>query len=202
MNVVIGQENCRKVFMAHNGVMRTKGLLEAGISYAALQRLIAAGDVEKIRYGYYQWQDERAFTDVSVLVSLFPDAIICGPSALMYYEYTDRAPMEWHLAIDNRSERRKFKIDSPKIKPHFIEAQRLNIGVSNGEIDGIPVKIYDRERVICDCLRHVRTMDGEVYNTAIKRYIQDSNKNAATLMEYAKLLGVEAKARRTIGVWL
>ena len=93
-------------------------------------------------------------------------------------------------------------MDFPIIKPHFIDANRLDIGVSEGNIDGITVKIYDRERVICDCLRHMNTMDGEVFNTVIQRYVKDKEKDAAKLMEYAARLGVEKKARRVVGVWL
>lgn len=93
-------------------------------------------------------------------------------------------------------------MDFPIIKPHFIDANRLDIGVSEGNIDGITVKIYDRERVVCDCLRHMNTMDGEVFNTVIQRYVKDKEKDAAKLMEYAVRLGVEKKARRVVGVWL
>ena len=74
--------------------------------------------------------------------------------------------------------------------------------MSEGDIDGIRLRIYDRERVICDCLRHVNTMDGEVFNTVVQRYVRDQNKNAARLMEYAAKLGVEKKARGIIGIWL
>lgn len=115
-------------------------------------------------------------------------------SAAMYYGYTDRVPGVWHIAVDNKSARNKFKLDFPIIKPHFIETSRLNIGVSEGNIDGITVKIYDRERVVCDCLRHVNTMDGEVFNIVIQRYIGDKKKDAAKLMMYASKLGVEKKA--------
>ena len=101
-------------------------------------------------------------------------------SAAMYYDYTDRVSGIWHIAVDNKSARNKYKLDFPIIKPHFIEASRLNIGVSEGNIDGIMIKIYDRERVICDCLRHINTK----------------------LMMYASKLGVEKKARRVVGVWL
>ena len=107
-----------------------------------------------------------------------------------------------NYAVDNKSARNKFKLDFPKIKPHFINTDRLNIGMSEGNIDGITVKIYDRERVICDCLRHVNTMDGEIFNTIIQRYVTDNNIDAARLMAYAEKLGVEKKARRVIGVWL
>lgn len=182
--------------------MRTCELKREGVSYQILQELMAEGLVEKIKYGYYQWQDEKAFSEVSVISALFPDAIVCDMSAAMYYGYTDRVPGIWHIAVDNRSARNKFKIDFPQIKPHFISADRLGIGVSEGKIDGITVKIYDRERVICDCLRRINTMDGEMLNTIIQRYVGDKDKDSARLMEYAARLGVEKKARRMIGIWL
>lgn len=192
----------QKIFNKYNGVMRTCELTKEGISYQRIQELISEGSLEKIKYGYYQWQDERAFTEASAVTSLFPEAIVCGMTAVMYYGYTDRTPGVWHIAVDNKSGRNKYKLDFPEIKPHFIDKSRLEIGVSIGEIDGITVRIYDRERVICDCLRHVNTMDGEIFNTVIQRYVYDNKKNAAHLMEYAMKLGVERKARRMIGVWL
>lgn len=199
MNTAIDYE---AIFERYGGIMRTCELTKEGISYQTIQKLIKEGSVEKIKYGYYQWQDEKAFTEVSVITSLFPKAIICGVSAAMYYGYTDRVPGEWHIAVDNRSARNKFKLDFPAIKPHFIDEGRLDIGVSEGNIDGIAINIYDRERVVCDCLWHVNTMDGEVFNTVIQRYIADPKKDAAKLMMYASKLGVEKKVRRVLGVWL
>lgn len=194
--------NYESIFKQYGGIMRTFELKREGISYYILQELMEEGLVEKIKYGYYQWQDEKAFSEVSIISALFPDAIICDISAAMYYGYTDRVPGIWHIAVDNKSARNKFKIDFPKVKPHFISANRLEIGVSEGNIDGITVKIYDRERVVCDCLRHVNTMDGEVFNIIIQRYVGDKDKDAARLMEYAAKLGVEKKARRMVGIWL
>lgn len=194
--------NYKSIFKQYGGIMRTCELKREGVSYQILQELMAEGLVEKIKYGYYQWQDEKAFSEVSVISVLFPDAIVCDMSAAMYYGYTDRVPGIWHIAVDNRSARNKFKIDFPQIKPHFISADRLGIGVSEGKIDGITVKIYDRERIICDCLRRINTMDGEVLNTIIQRYVGDKDKDSARLMEYAARLGVEKKARRMIGIWL
>lgn len=194
--------NYESIFKQYGGIMRTFELKREGISHHILQELMEEGLVEKIKYGYYQWQDEKAFSEVSIISALFPDAIICDISAAMYYGYTDRVPGIWHIAVNNKSARNKFKIDFPKVKPHFISANRLEIGVSEGNIDGITVKIYDRERVVCDCLRHVNTMDGEVFNIIIQRYVGDKDKDAARLMEYAAKLGVEKKARRMVGIWL
>lgn len=79
----------KKVFMRYGGIMRTCELTKEGISYHQIQNLIEEGNIEKIKYGYYQWQDEKAFTEASILTSLFPDAIICGMS------YIRSGSLEW-----------------------------------------------------------------------------------------------------------
>ena len=71
-----------------------------------------------------------------------------------------------------------------------------------GEIDGIKVKVYDRERVICDCLRYRNRMDKEIFNNAIKSYINDSMRNIAHLNKYADELRVSQKARDLLAIWL
>jgi len=192
----------QELFKKYGGIMRTSELTHEGVNYKKIQELIEKGFIEKIKYGYYQWQDEKAFTEAFIVATMFPQAIICGMTAAMYYGYTDRVSGIWHIAVNRKSARNKFKMDFPVIKPHFIEEDRLMLGVSEGNIDGVTVKIYDRERVICDCLRHVNTMDGEIFNTIIQRYVSDNKKNPANLMKYAIRLGVEKKARRIIGVWL
>ena len=56
MNMVMDYES---IFKQHGGIMRTCELTKEGISYRILQNLIEEGLVEKIKYGYYQWQDEK-----------------------------------------------------------------------------------------------------------------------------------------------
>lgn len=194
--------DCKAIFDKYNGIMQTCELTKEGIFYQTLQGLIADGSVEKIKYGYYQWQDEKASSEAVIIASLFPEAIICDMSAAMYYGYTDRVSGVWHIAVDNRTARNKFKLTFPEIKPHFIEKDRLEIGAGIATIDDVTVRIYDRERLTCDFLRRMNTVDGEIFNTIIKRYVADKEKNPAKLMEYASVLGVEKKARRVIGVWL
>ena len=95
--------NYESIFKQYGGIMRTFELKREGISYYILQELMEEGLVEKIKYGYYQWQDEKAFSEVSIISALFPDAIICDISAAMYYGYTDRVPGIWHIAVNNKS---------------------------------------------------------------------------------------------------
>lgn len=38
-------------------------------------------------------------------------------------------------------------------------------------MDGHEVRIYDKDRLICDCLRYRSKMDKEIFNKAIQRYV-------------------------------
>lgn len=72
----------------------------------------------------------------------------------------------------------------------------------DGEMDGNPVHIYNKERTICDCLRYMGKMDKELFNKAIQSYIADSERNIPRLSEYAKKLRVTQKMKTIIGVWM
>ena len=185
-------EALKLMFEAHGGVMRTAELQREGLYYRKVQSLLEEGRLEQLRRGYYQYVDENSFSD----------AVICMESALDYYGYTDRTPAYWHLAVSSRTARKRFQIEYPLVKPHFIQEDRYSAGIEEAEIDGCTVKIYDKERTICDLLLHRNKVDAEVFATAIQRYLQDPEKFPARLFKYAKLLRVERKVREILGVWL
>lgn len=195
-------QTAKQIFNAHNGIMKSKEITENKIYNRFMKKLIDEGYVEKIKFGYYQWQDERAYSEVTVIARLFPDAVICMESALQYYGYTDRTPATWCLAVDKHSTKSRFNIDYPSVKPHYIPENQMILGVEVVKIEDTEMKIFNRERVICDCLRQENKMDVEVFNKAIQAYIKDPKKNVPRLMEYAKILRTENKVRKMIGVWL
>ena len=197
-----GTEHYKKIFDQYGGIMRTKELQKENIFYRRLQQLIDEGYVEKVRYGYYQWIDEEDFSEAGTVIRLFPDAILCMDTALRYYKYSDRTPAQWHLTVSKDSGKSRFNIDYPFIKPYYVEPKILEIGLSNGNMDGHEVRIYDKDRVICDCLRYRNKMDKEIFNRAIQSYIADPEKSIPKLLEYAETLRVKKVAKDLIGVWL
>ena len=74
-----------------------------------------------------------SFSDIPLLVALFPDGVICMESALDYYGYTDRTPEVWHLAVESRSARNRFHIEYPCVRPHFVKEERLFFGNCEGQ---------------------------------------------------------------------
>lgn len=192
----------KRIFDRYGGMMRAKQLEQENIFYRNIQKLIREGYVEKIRTGYYQWINPHDFSEVGIVLSLFPDAIFCMDTALHYYGYSDRTPGKWHLAVSKDSGKSRFHIDYPFVRPYYIETKILALGLSEGQMDGHAVHIYDKERVICDCLRYRNKMDKEIFNKAIQSYIRDPEKSIPKLLEFSDRLRVKKVAKDLIGVWL
>jgi len=190
------------IFDQNDGVIKSADLTSAGYHNSILETLIHEGFVVKIKAGYYEWQYENPVSDAVVIKKLFPDGIVCLDSALYLYGYTDRTPLEWHLAVSKNSSKSRFKIDYPPMKFYFLIERFLEIGVTEIEFEQYKLKIFDRDRTICDVIRYEKKMDKEVYNKAIRAYLSDSQKNIANLIDYAKEMNVEKKVNNTIGMWM
>ena len=195
-------EHYKRIFDQYGGMMRTKELQEEKIYYQKLRQLIQEGCVEKVRYGYYQWIDSDDFSETGTIIRLFPDAILCMDTALRYYGYSDRTPLKWHLAVSKDSCKTRFNIDYPFVKPYYVKPSILELGLMEREMDGHTVRIYDKDRLICDCLRYRNKMDKEIFNKAIQNYINDPEKSIPRLLEYSEPLRIKKIAKELIGVWL
>jgi len=123
-------------------------------------------------------------------------------SALFNYQYSDRTPLDWDIAIDRDTSKSRFKLDYPYVKPYYMERKHLEYGVVEVDYEGATLKIFDRDRLICECIRNDKKMDKETYNKAIQAYINDSNKCISHLIDYAKRRNILKKVRDRIGVWL
>ena len=195
-------EKLKTIFSDYDYVMTTAQLSEEKLYYRDIQQMLEKGLIEKIRRGYYHFIEDDGKSEVVIINTLFPDAILCMETALFYYRYSDRNPAEWNISIDKNASRQRTKIDYPFIRAYRVETDLLTIGEIKGEIDSIEVRIYDRDRTICDVLRNMNRMDKEIFNKAIQNYVKDPKKNIPNLMQYAKELRVQRRVKDLIGVWL
>ncbi len=198
---MIEKDQIQKTFKKHGGVLKTSELKDLGLTSRQINKFIKEDMISKIKYGFYELNDNITRGEV-IIARLFPGAVIYLESALMYYGYTDRIPAMWQIAVDKNSEKGKYKIEYPQIKPYFIEPKFLKVGLDTIEVQGISVKIYDRDRTICDVLRYEKKLEKEVFNNSIQCYLKDRKKNIRKLFEYAHILNVKNKAHIFIGVWL
>ena len=195
-------EQLRMRFKLNNYVMTTAELLEAKLYYADIKQLLDEGFIERVRRGYYHWVEDDGESEIVIINRLFPDAVLCMETALFYYQYSDRNPSEWSFAIDKNVSKLRTNIDYPFIKAYRMERQLLTLGETNGEIAHHTVRIYDRDRTICDVLRNMNKMDKEIFNKAIQGYVADTKKSIPNLMKYARVLRIQKKVSEWIGVWL
>lgn len=168
-----------------------------------INELIEKGCLEKVRQGWYQiaYKDVET-SEASLIAAMFPDGVICMYTALFYYRYSDRTPLNWDIAIDRDTSKSRFKIDYPYVKPFYMEKTHLEYGITEAVFEDVTMKIFDRDRLLCECIKNENKMDRETYNKAIQAYINDSNKSISNLIKYAKKRNLLKKVSERIGVWL
>lgn len=190
------------IFKDYDYVMTTAQLSSVKLYYRDVQRMLNEGLIEKIKRGYYHWIESNEKNEIVIINRLLPDGVLCMDTALFYYKYSDRNPAEWHITIDKNTSRQRTQIEYPLIKSYRVESELLPLGETEGEIDSQKVRIYDRDRTICDVLRNMNKMDKEIFNKAIQGYVKDPKKNVPNLMQYAKVLRVQKRVKDIIAVWL
>ncbi|MCL1917290.1 MAG: type IV toxin-antitoxin system AbiEi family antitoxin domain-containing protein [Peptococcaceae bacterium] len=190
------------LFDKNKGYAKAADLYSAGATRKEVSSMLESGDIMRVKRGYYQLTKMDEPNEAAMVAKLFPEAILCMDTALFHYGYSDRTPLEWNMAFSRNISKSRFNLTYPFIKPYYVDDKYLNIGVAEKNLDGVNMKIYDRERVICDCLRHKSKMDSEMFGKAIQAYLKDPRKNIRNLSSYAQHLRVYKKAQDLIGVWL
>ena len=180
----------KNVLAQFGGIAKTSDFVAAGITKQELGELCKAGELERIRQGYYQFADDFSISEAQYLRALLPEGIVCVESALFYYGYSDFAPRVWTLAVPRSISLAKLKIDVVPIKPYYIQNALHRIGKTFASFDGTDLAIYDRDRTICDCFKYRTKLDSETFGKAINAYVADDEKNLANLSRYAKELGL------------
>lgn len=198
---MIDKDVIYREFHKHGGVLKTSELNSLGLSSRQIRKLLDDEHIIKIKQGYYELANVVS-SEEAVIARLFPQAVIFLESALMHYGYIDRIPSAWQIAVDRDSEKSQYKIEYPLIEPFYLEPKFLKIGLDTIQIDGVQVKIFDRDRTMCDVFRYENRMEKEVFNSVIKSYIKDPKKNARKLFEYAGKFNIKNKAQTYLGVWL
>ena len=194
-------EQITQLIEEQGGIVKKEQFTELGIDYRRILDFVQSGDLVRIKNGYYTDRIDR-FTEEELVARLFGDARLCMESALYAYGYISRKPYGWHLAVDKNTSKSRFKMDYPKIIPYYTEPEALELGSTEIMISGQQFQIYDRERVICDCLKYESKLEREVFKEALQSYIRDSQKDISALMAYARARKVVGKVQSMIGVWL
>lgn len=194
-------EKLRQEMDMHGGLMKTSQLYELSMDYRKIQQFVNEGILERVKNGYYS----IGFTGISeesMVSRLFPDGVLCLETALYYHGYLETRPACWQIAVDKNTSKSRFKMNYPPVQPYYIEPDILLVGASEISLGDGKIFLYDKERLICDCLKFEEKLEREVLQKFLRCYIDEPEKDVQKLLEYAKFRKVTQKVQNRIGVWL
>ena len=197
------KEKFQKIAATRGDVFRTADLTALGCNAYTIRKLLDEQIIERIKPGYYRlYRSDETLSEAAQIAQLFPDGVLCMDTALFYYRYSDRTPLEWNIAVDRDTSKSRFKLDYPFVRPHYMKKEYLRFGVTTADYGDCTMQIFDRDRLICECVFYENKLDRETYNKAIQGYVADTRKNVPKLLEYAEKRRILKKVKDRIGVWL
>ncbi len=195
--------NANKIISIANdnkGYVTTKQVKENHINTIELTRLVKQGKLERVSRGYYAISN--SFCDDYYIYQLkSKNCIFSHTTALFFYDLSDRTPLYFDMTVPVGYNGSLNK--NKNIVLHYVKKELLNLGLTTVESPfGMSLRIYDRERTICDIVKYRNHLDKEIFTKALKRYASLKEKDLNKLMKYAKKLHIDKKIREYMEVLL
>jgi len=170
---------------------------QMGYSRAVLSNMVAQGELQRVAQGVYALPD--GLTDeLAIIAGRSPNIVFSHETALALHGLHNRIPEIQSITIPqdcNAPRSIAASVKVYRVKPEWHE-----LGKTEAETFlGHKVPCYDPERTICDAIRSYSRMDIETYANALRTYAA-ARHDLPKLMEYARVLGIEKKARKAIEV--
>ncbi len=191
------------VFNKVGSIAKTADFVAIGLKNYDIASICNQGYIERIRNGFYKLPTTEKPKEEILISKLLPQGIVCVESALYHYGYSNFAPRVWTIAVPRSFSRAIKSINEIlPVKAYYIQNEFYHYGSTRSDFNGIKLKIYDRERTICDCFKYRSKIDNELFNKAINAYILDPQKNLAKLSKYAKDMNIYTKLMNIMEVLL
>lgn len=185
------EEKAIDIFGFHQGFLRTSQAIQLGISPRTLYAMRDKGLIRQVSRGVFQLASLELPANLDwVGVALrIPRAVICLISALFYYELSTQIPHKVYIALPQPAE--KPRLDFPPLDIIWLSEKVYNAGIEEHTINGMPVKIYSREKTIADCFKFRNKIGMETTLEALKDYLKQPNRQLDSLLGYARIDQVE-----------
>ena len=157
-----------------------KGL---GINPMMLSRLAAKEEIHRIEHGVYtkelDWLTDPLKKYI-VACTRYPKAIICGISALTYYDLTDEEERQTWIALPSSQtiNNKRYRI----IRPSGIA---YSLGIQKHAFGKRVVRIYDLEKSVVDAFKYLPI---DVAHKALRGYLKRRDKDLDKLPRYGRQL--------------
>lgn len=188
-------ERAAKIFRARGGMVRMADALRAGIHRNTLRAMLEADTIERVTRGLYRLQDAPPLgsPDLVTVAERVPGGVFCLISALAYHEMTTQIPHEIYLAISRNSE--PPRLDYPPLRVFRFSGESFSAGITRERVDGVNVRIYDREKTLADCFKYRNKLGMDTVLEALRFYKEQRKIKVDALLRYAKICRVASVMR-------
>lgn len=182
----------KSVFEQHTTqIIKTSTLRENQICSRDIAELIALGFIIKIKTGYYAWDsDFENLQDFEVIQNLIPNGVISMLSAAQVHDLTTVNSMNIMVTIPLRMMKPQLP-QYPPVDIYFSADKNMELGIVNYQMDHMTVRIYNKERTVCDLFKYSSRVENDVALDVLKAYMDSRDKNLQLLFEYANQLRVK-----------
>jgi predicted transcriptional regulator of viral defense system len=185
----------KEIFRANNGILRMSAAIKFGIPRHVIYEMARSGELIKESRGLYRLAETEPLgnPDIVQVSLLIPKGVLFLISALYFHELTTQIPHQVYVALPQSV--KKSRINYPPIKYFYLSDKQYLAGITEYTVDGVVVRIYDKEKTITDCFKYRKQIGSDVALEALKDYMRQPSPNIQLLMKYARINRVEKLIR-------
>lgn len=183
-------------------IFTNEDFLKQDISKDFKNELIKDGVLEEVYSGIYIRADSYV-DDFLVRQMILPKGIFSNETALYIHDLTDKFPYTVWMNFPVG-----YKL--PKNVPDYLQntvVRQVSERYLNLEIIDVPVsaskhaiRVYSKEKTLCDIVKKKNVVEQEVINKAFKRYLSSKERDVGKLIQVAKEMRAEKQVRTIVEV--
>ena len=192
-------EKILEIAAANQGIFKTKMIVDAGIRKEKIRELLEQGEIKRIGHGFYMMLEARR-DDYFEIQERVPRAIFSYETAAYLLGMARRKPERYCCTVPRGYNTSKLKLNQ-SLKYHYVLQELYEIGLmSMSSPEGNDIIVYDRERTICDFIRHRNRISPELYSEVLNSYFKSKEKDIRKLAKYGKQFHVSQEIALYIDV--
>ena len=182
----------------NNGYLITSMAAKCDVSRTYLSQYVKEKKMEKVARGIYitddVWPDELYIMQVRNAAVIFS-----GETALYLHGLIDREYTDICITVPSGYNATHLKADNVRVK--YVHRDIYEMGVCNVTSNsGNIVKVYDKERCICELIMERNNVEVQNFQTAMKDYMFGKDKKISRLVEYAEKFGIRDEVMKYVEV--
>jgi len=194
------REKILKILTQKKGIILRKDLIKENIPTTYLTLLVNEKILERVGRGVYT--DINSFGDDFFKTQVVSkNAIYSYNTALYLHKLSNRTPIKYDFTVPYNYNGSLMKNESVNL--YRVKREILELGISIMKSPGgQEIRVYDKERTICDIIKHKNKIDNEIVIQAIKFYVREIDSDLHKLGKYAKILKVDKALNKYLEVLL